>query len=179
VGNVTRSPIALCASWTNDPTCRFGRYGADGLQRALGYRERDGLFFQNDSGRDEPPRPPGAIGNRHFRDDPRRPGFLVEQGAHKDDVGLALPINASRGDIDPLPFMDGGEIAGANGELDPNTIEIDDDEQLSFTVGAAKRRAEIDLALDDTLANRGHDVVLPKGRFRLCREGGDLRFIEP
>src|SRR5262249_38596750 len=73
-----------------------------------------------------------------------------------------------------LPFLDHGQIAGANRELHPYPVEIDDDEKLGFEIVAADRGAEIDFALHDAATDRGTNILEAVCRFGLRWESGDL-----
>src|SRR5262249_34919714 len=77
-----------------------------------------------------------------------------------------------------LAFLDSGEVGWTDGEVDPDSFEIDDHEQFRFEVVASDCRAEIDLALDHPTPDRSAYFLLWQRVDRLFRQRRYLLFAE-
>ncbi len=101
-------------------------------------------------------------------------GVLVEHRTDEHDLADRAIGEAMRGDGDRLPLADQGKVGRAHREIDPDPIEIGDDEELGLEVVAPDRGAEVDLAIDHPSGDRRADFLPAQRGFRLLRQCRDL-----
>src|SRR6267378_625337 len=123
--------------------------------------ERDRLLFDHDCRGDERPRPPNAVAVGDLGYDPRGTCLLVEERADKHNLAVDLLHYCPGADRNRLSLLDGGEIRRTDGEFDPDPVKVDDHEELGFQVVPANRRAQIDLALDNSSGYRRPNGLPP------------------
>jgi hypothetical protein len=146
----------------------------DGLQRRPGNQQFRGLVSERHLGRYESARFPAMVGVRHGRDDAGVAGFTVEQGAHEDHLRTGLVAGADGAHRDRAAFAHRGDVLGRYRKIDPDVVEIDDDEQLALLAFAPDQSAEIDPALRDTARDRRAQELLVQGFLRLVWQVGDF-----
>src|SRR5713226_7525168 len=130
------------------------RCGADVLDRTRRNPKRDWLFRESDRSGDEGARPPHAAVVCYFRHSARRAAVLIEHRPDEYDLALDACSDAPGRDRHGLSLLDQGQIGWANGQIDPDRIEIGDDEKPRFQVVAPDRCTEVDLALHDAACKR-------------------------
>src|SRR5216684_8464748 len=117
-----------------------------------GYRNRP--LIQSDCSRHERSRSPASIRIVDFGDDARGSRILVDQGTDKNDLTHSRLRQPSRGDADPLAFLQQRQVARCRGQLYPHAAEIDDDEQFGLKIVSADCGAQLDLSLGDPSRDR-------------------------
>src|SRR6266849_6550141 len=152
------------------------RCGADVLDCARRDRKRDRAFLDADRRGDEGTRPPHAVVVRYLHHGARGAAVLIEHRADEYDLALDACSDAAGRDRYRLSLLDQGQVGRANRQIDPDWIEIGDDEKLRFEVVASDRCAEVNLALHNAACKRRANFLAAHKGFRLVRQTRDFRF---
>ena len=107
-------------------------------------------------------------------DHTRVAGFAIEQGADEDHLRAGFSLDADRANGDGDAFAHRGDVFGRDRQIDPDVVEIDDDEKLALLAFTPDQAAEVDAPFRDAAGDRRAKKLLAQ-RFRgLIGQVGDF-----
>ena len=152
------------------------RLAFDGLQRLARHDHLRGVVAERDLCGDEGAGLPAVVGIGEAGNHARVARLAIEQRADENDLRARFPLDADGADADGCALAHRGDVFGRDRKIDPDVVEIDDDEELALLALAPDEPAEIDAALGDAARDRRAQILLAQAFRRLVRQVGDLAF---